>query len=151
MLRGKNIQSICTEIGESACLAFCYCFAAERLKSTFNYDSIAGKATLFRDFLEAANLGYIGEGCWVLNAEQIMNLVNNQHTFIVTKNDNLNGSLDAIEDKLAAVRYSYTDAKGGFHNHWILMNNGKVIFDSLDSSNSVKLGKPDQARIITVR
>ena len=46
------------------------------------------------------------------------------------------------------VRYVYTDKNGKKHGHWVGVENGKIKFSSLESSESVKQGKPTEMRVL---
>ena len=51
-------------------------------------------------------------------------------------------SISKLKDR-TPVRFDYAG-----HSHWVGVENGKVAFNSLKSSNCVNKGKPTQARII---
>ena len=48
------------------------------------------------------------------------------------------------------VRYVYTDKNGKKHGHWVGVENGKIKFNSLESSESVKQGKPTEMRVLKI-
>jgi hypothetical protein len=39
----------------------------------------------------------------------------------------------------------------GKYSHWVVVENGKVVFNSLQYSNCVEKGKPTEARIIKIK
>ena len=39
----------------------------------------------------------------------------------------------------------------GKYSHWVVVENGKVVFNSLQYSNCVAKGKPTEARIIKIK
>ena len=69
------------------------------------------------------------------------NIVNVKKDCFVIKKDV--SSIAGI--KLGAVRYSYNG-----YSHWVLVENGKIVFNSLEDSQSVKYGTPKESRLITV-
>ena len=47
--------------------------------------------------------------------------------------------------KLGAVRYSYNG-----YSHWVLVEDGKIVFNSIDDSQCVKYGTIKEARFIAI-
>jgi hypothetical protein len=45
-----------------------------------------------------------------------------------------------------AVRFDYNG-----HSHWVGVENGKIVYNSIKHSNCVEKGKPTKARIITFK
>lgn len=45
-----------------------------------------------------------------------------------------------IPDGLYACKYEYTDDKGVYHNHWVVRKGSKIVYNSLDVSQCVKVG-----------
>ena len=132
-----NIQTFCEKASEGACLAFCYIRAA------------LGKVIpekMFGILWEAADRNIIDENdnCYVKDAIALMKLANPDKKYSVIKKDIT--SLEDLNGELAAVSY-----KNGGYNHFVLVEKGQIIFDSLDDSKCVKYGKPTTARIIKIK
>lgn len=131
-----NIQTFCEKASEGACLAFCYIRAA------------LGKVIpekMFGILWDAADKNIIDENdyCYVNDAIALMRLANPNKKYAVMKKDIT--SLEELDGQLAAVSF-----KNGGYNHFVLVENGQIIFDSLDNSLCVKYGKPTTARIIKI-
>lgn len=131
-----NIQTFCEKASEGACLAFCYIRAALG-------EVIPEK--MFGILWKAANKGIIDENnnCYVNDAIALMKLANPNKKYSVIKKDIT--SLEELDGQLAAVSY-----KNGVYNHFVLVEKGQIIFNSLDNSMCVKYGKPITARIIKI-
>ena len=131
-----NIQTFCLKASEGACLAFCYIRAA------------LGKVIpekMFGILWDAADKNIIDENdnCYVNDAIALMKLANPNKKYSVIKKDI--SSLEELDGQLAAVSY-----KNGGYNHFVLVEKGQILFDSLDDSKCVKYGKPTTARIIKI-
>lgn len=131
-----KIQTFCEKASEGACLAFCYIRAA------------LGKVIpekMFGILWDAADKNIIDENdnCYVNDAIALMKLVNPNKKYSVIKKDI--SSLEELDGQLAAVSY-----KNGGYNHFVLVEKGQIVFDSLDDSKCVKYGKPTTARIIKI-
>lgn len=131
-----NIQTFCEKASEGACLAFCYIRAA------------LGKVIpekMFGILWDAADKNIIDENdyCYVNDAIALMKLANPNKKYAVMKKDIT--SLEELDGQLAAVSF-----KNGGYNHFVLVEKGQIIFDSLDNSLCVKYGKPTTARIIKI-
>ena len=131
-----NIQTFCEKVSNGACLAFCYIRAA------------LGKVIpekMFGILWEAADKNIIDENddCYVNDAIALMKLANPNKKYSVIKKDI--SSLEELDGQLAAVSY-----KNGGYNHFVLVEKGQIVFDSLDDSKCVKCGKPTTARIIKI-
>lgn len=132
-----NIQTFFEKAGKGACLAMCYIRAVlgEKVTPTMMFDALWQAAE--------NNIIDVNDDCYVRDAVQLMRLVNPSKRSSVTKQKI--SSLDELGEKLAAVNFE----NNGF-NHWVLVENGKIIFDSLDNSQCVKYGVPTSARIIKI-
>ncbi len=131
-----KIQTFCEKASEGACLAFCYIRAA------------LGKVIpekMFGILWEAADKNIIDENdnCYVNDAIALMKLSNPNKKYAVIKKDIT--SLEDLNGELAAVSF-----RNGGYNHFVLVEKGQIIFDSLDNSKCVKYGKPTTARIIKI-
>ena len=131
-----KIQTFCEKAREGACLAFCYISAA------------LGKVIpekMFGILWDAAGKNIIdaNDNCYVNDAIALMKLANPNKKYAVIKKDIT--SLEELNGELAAVSY-----KNGGYNHFVLVEKGQIVFDSLDDSKCVKYGKPTTARIIRI-
>lgn len=87
------------------------------------------------------NIVNVKNDCFVNDAIALMKVANPKKVYSVIKKDV--SSISGI--KLGAVRYSYNG-----YSHWILVENGKIVFNSLEDSQCVKYGTPKEARFITI-
>lgn len=131
-----KIQTFCEKASEGACLAFCYIRAALG-------EVIPEK--MFGILWDAADKNIIdgNDNCYVNDAIALMKLANPNKKYSVIKKDIT--SLEDLNGELAAVSY-----KNGIYNHFVLVEKGQIVFDSLDDSKCVKYGKPTTARIIKI-
>lgn len=88
----------------------------------------------------ALNRKCLDDEGFVLDAERLLNYITGKR-FKVTKK-----AITGIEDiiKPTPVWYSI-DGKSG---HWVVVANGKIVFNPLEVSRNVNQGKPRDARII---
>lgn len=135
----KEIQDITSQyarkmpavFADNLCLFFCYCY----IKGVVFKD--AKKAF---DAAEKARLnGYLGDDGFVLDGELLL-MDGSPYRWSVEKKQI--SSLDEIASA-APVCYSYNG-----HSHWVVAENGKIVFNSLGDSACVKYGKPVSARIV---
>lgn len=129
-----KIQTFMEKAGKGACLALCYVKAA-KLDAT--------ETELFDILWEANEKGIIdaNDDCYVKDAISLMKLANPNKKYSVTKQTI--STIQGIE--LGAVNF-----ENNGYNHWVLVEKGHIIFDSLDDSKCVKLGRVTDARIIRI-
>ena len=130
-----GIQDFFKSAGNGACLALCYIRAALGKEAT---------PQMMIDALYKAaerNIVNVKKDCFVEDAISLMKVANPKKVYSVVKKDV--SSIAGI--KLGAVRYSYNG-----YSHWVLIEDGKIVFNSLDDSQSVKYGTPKESRLITV-
>ena len=130
-----GIQDFFKAAGNGACLALCYVRA-----------SLGKDATpqMMIDVLYKAaerNIINVKKDCFVEDAIALMKVANPTKVYSVIKKDV--SSIAGI--KLGAVRYSYNG-----YSHWILVEDGKIVFNSLEDSQCIKYGMPKEARFITI-
>lgn len=82
----------------------------------------------------------LADDCTVINAELYLKWLTGRN-FNVTK---FNISKLSDVKSVAPVRYDYNG-----HSHWVVVKDGKIVFNSLKESVCVKKGKPTTARIIS--
>lgn len=132
-----KIQDFCKSVGEGGCLAMCYIRAALGEKTT---------PTMMFDALWSASENNIidaNDDCYVRDAISLMRLVNPSKSYSVTKQKI--SSIEELKGEMAAVNFSRGKA-----NHWVLVDKGQIIFDSLEDSQCVKYGNVTDARIIKI-
>lgn len=132
-----KIQDFCKSVGNGGCLALCYIRAALGDKAT---------STMLFDALWSASENNIidaNDDCYVRDAISLMRLVNPSKSYSVTKQKI--SSIEELGGQLAAVNFSRGKA-----NHWVLVDKGQIIFDSLEDSQCVKYGNVTDARIIKI-
>lgn len=132
-----NIQDFCKSLGNGGCLAMTYVRAVlgEKVTPTMMFDALWQAAE--------NNIIDVNDDCYVRDAVQLMRMVNPSKRSSVTKQKIT--SIEELKGELAAVNF-----QNGNFNHWVLVENGKIIFDSLDNSQCVKYGVPTSARIIKI-
>ena len=129
------IQYFFKSAGNGSCLALCY------IKAALGKD--ATPQMMIDALYKAAerNIVNVKKDCFVEDAIALMKVANHKKVYSVIKKDVF--SIAGI--KLGAVRYSYNG-----YSHWVLVEDGKVIFNSLDDSQCVKYGTPKESRLITI-
>lgn len=128
-------QSYATKFFNGVCLALCYLYCSEK-----KVDSEL-EATLL--CLNALDKGLLEEDGTVKSAYDLLKFYDG-NSYDVFKKD-----ISSISDikEPTPVRYY---AKG-FIPHWVVVENGKIVFNPLLNSNSVNKGRPETARIIKKR
>lgn len=130
-----GIQDFFKSAGNGSCLALCYIRAALGKDAT---------PQMMIDALYKAaerNIVNVKKDCFVEDAVSLMKVANSKKVYSVIKKDV--SSIAGI--KLGAVRYSYNG-----YSHWVLVEDGKIVFNSLEDSQSVKYGTPKESRLITI-
>ena len=130
-----GIQDFFKSAGNGSCLALRYIRAALGKDAT---------PQMMIDALYKAaerNIVNVKKDCFVEDAISLMKVANPKKVYSVIKKDV--SSIAGI--KLGAVRYSYNG-----YSHWVLIEDGKIVFNSLEDSQSVKYGTPKEARLITI-
>ena len=130
-----GIQDFFKSAGEGSCLALCYIRAALGKDAT--------PQMMFDVLYKAAerNVINVKKDCFVNDAIALMKVANNKKVYSVIKKEV--SSIAGI--KLGAVRYSYNG-----YSHWVLVEDGKIIFNSLDDSKCVEYGTVKESRLITI-
>ena len=125
-----KVQDFAASIGAGGCLFFCYLFCS----GAYTTDADALKKAA-----EAIENGTIEKDCTVSHPERIFYENAGRRVRILRKKIS---SLDEIKEK-TPVNF----VNGNF-NHWVVVENGKIVFNSLERSVCVAKGKPTEARII---
>lgn len=126
----KNID----QIAKNGCLAMCYLFCIGLEGSEMDYiDNVS----------TAIDFGYLKGDCTVYDADKYLGFFAGEGRYKVLKKNI--SSIAEIKER-TPVCYEY-----GKNQHWVVVENGKIVFNSLANSQCVTRGKPTQARIITLR
>lgn len=127
----KNISKNIKSIGEYSCLAMCYLYCVTHSTDAAYYIDTVNRAI---------DKKVIGEDCLVFNASEFIKFVTGQDWSVTKK------SVSSVSDikQDTPVRYL---AKG-HGGHWVVVNNGKIVFNSLDWSYNVANGVPIEARVL---
>lgn len=120
------------EIGKNACLAMCYIYCAG-----IDPDN---EIEYIRIVNNAIKAGIISKDCTVKSAEQFLQWLTGRKTTVVKKS-----VFDYAHLKEPTpVRFK----ADGYSGHWVVVKDGKIVFNSLVNSINVTKGKPAEARII---
>ncbi len=126
-----EISKNCVNIGKYSCLAMCYlyCIGIDE-ENELEYIRLVNNAI---------KEGLLDDECTVLNAEKFIEHFSGRRCRVLKKN------IYNIKDikEPTPVNYTYNG-----YNHWVVVENGKIAFNSLLNSNCVNKGKPTEARII---
>ncbi len=120
------------EIGKNGCLAMCYIFCA-------GIDP-ENEIEYLRIVNNAIKADILAKDCTVKDAEKFIQWLTGRKTSVSKKTI---AEVDSIESP-APVRYRAEGKEG----HWVVVENGKIVFNSLANSINVTKGKPVEARII---
>lgn len=122
-----NIQTKYKNIGDNACLIFCYMF-----ETGLNMDS------LYYEYEHLVNARVINSDCYINDADSMLYILGCKHA-TVKRGVNPNGN--------TIIPFVY-----GKNAHFVVIGRDKktIVFNSLDSSKCVDIGKLDfnQARFI---
>lgn len=127
-----KIQSFCEKVGKWGCLAFCYleCVGITDDIQKLVYIQKAIKEKIIDNEME------------VLDANKLLALTGKKYTVnkvAITKQS----ELDKIKDP-TPVRYDYGNA-----SHWVVVKEGKIIYNSLTNSVCVNKGFATTSRPIS--
>lgn len=126
----KNIE----QIAKNGCLAMCYLYCLGLEGSEMDY---------IGNVSDAIDFGYLDKDCTVFDADKYLGFFAGVERYKVLKKNI--SSISEIKDR-TPVCYEY-----GKNRHWVVVENGKIVFNSLANSRCVARGKPVEARIITLR
>ena len=122
----KALQTMMIKLADNLCLYLCYKMA--------KYD---GEATLPKMLYELSfdlDKGYVSEDGTVQNANAI------------TGKSVVKCPMNQAKGKYQCVNY-----KNGAFNHWVLYKDGKLWWNSLETSQCVNKGEPDYESIRDIR
>lgn len=125
---GKNVEAI----GKYGCLAMCYLYCVGIEPDTADYIQIVSNCM---------KIGVLDNECTVYNARNYLKHVTGKN-FLVLKESCTD--ISTVWEP-TPVRYDYNG-----HSHWVVVENGKIVFNPLEYSNCVTLGKPVTKRTIAL-
>lgn len=128
----RNVENI----GLYGCLAMCYMFCVGIDGTADNYILSVSQAIDYCRRLPEKDK-FIDTDCTILNASKYLEYLTGKR-FDVTKKQ-----IDDISKikEPTPVRYSYNG-----HSHWVVVENGHIVFNSLINSQCVSKGKPAQVK-----
>lgn len=136
-----KVQSLCSQLGKTGCLAFCY---ARIATDGYGGCELDRDIHLIKSLAHAQKLNLLAKDFTVLNAEKLIHFVNPLVKAIVTKKKI--SSLNEIKTH----EYCCVNFVNGSANHWVWVKYGRVFYNSLDTSLCVEKGNPVDARIIKI-
>jgi hypothetical protein len=110
-------------IAKYGCLAMCYLYCV----------GIEDTLEMIRIISDCMKKGILDNECTVTNARRYLQYVTGKNYDVTKEQFN-----DLKKVKGYPVRYVY-NGKG----HWVVVDNGKIVFNSLINSQCVTKGKPD--------
>lgn len=131
----KNPQTKLINFANGICLALCYLYCSER--------KVEDDKESTKLCIDAWQKGLLEDDGTVKSAYDLLKFYDG-NSYDVFKKD-----ISSISDikEPTPVRYY---AKG-FIPHWVVVENGKIVFNPIINSNSVNKGRPETARIIKKR
>lgn len=123
-------QDYASSIGAGGCLFFCYLYCC---------GAYTGDADALKQAVEAIDKGIIEKDCTCTHPERLFYEKAGRRVRILKK------TISSIEDIKEKTPVNFKN--NGF-NHWVVVENGEIVFNSLEKSVCVAKGKPTDARII---
>lgn len=130
----KNPQTRAMMIGKYGCLAMCYLYCVGIAPKT--------EGDMIKYISSAMDKGLLDEECTVLDASKLLQHFTGKKWHVQKKDID---DIDEIKDA-TPVRFS-----NGGNAHWVVVENGRIVFNSLADSVCVAKGHPTSARVITLR
>ena len=128
----KNLQSI----ANYGCLAMCYLYCI----------GLDGDAVHYIEYLSRAmEKGLLDKDCTVLDGAKYLNHFCGEDRYRVIKKDISDTDLKNIKNR-TPVRFDYNGK-----SHWVVFENGHLVFNPLLNSICVNKGHAATARIISLR
>ena len=127
-----NIQSKCDVLGKYGCLLFSY-LAAVGLEEEL----------AIVHFERLVQAGIIDEECTVLDADFLYEYFRVNAS--VRKEDDVS---KAPARDVYVAKWQYVDNEGKKHSHFVVMQAGKIIYNSLDNSQTIQKGRIISLRLI---
>lgn len=129
----KHPQTVIQKFNNNACLFMCYLYCVG-----LEPDTIPSWLDYFKNAYEK---GFIDDECFVQNAEGLIRALTGRKVFVLKKD------ISKIEGIIGPSPVWYS--KDGKSGHFVVVQNGKIIFNPLEKSINVNEGKPRSVRIIT--
>lgn len=130
----KAPQTKAETIGKYGCLAMCYayCLGIEpELDSEY-----------IRIVSDAMDKGILDDECTVLDASKYLQYLSGKRWDVTKMTIDTPSKIAEIKDR-TPVRFDYNGK-----SHWVVVEDGKIVFNSLEKSYCVSFGKPTTARVI---
>lgn len=132
--KAKELSKYIESIANYSCLAMCYLFCIGIELNEYDFINYVA---------EAIKEGLLDDDCSVKDGATFLNRFAGVDRFTVSKKEIK--SISEIKQQ-APVRFDYNGT-----SHWVVVENGKIIFNPLKQSTCVDKGKPTTARIIELR
>lgn len=126
----KSIKNHIAEIADNGCLAMCYAYCVGLEGDALSYIELVARAI---------DSKVLAKDCTVESAELYLKHLTGRN-FQVLKKDITD--ISKIKER-TPVKYEY-----GNLGHWVVVENGKIVFNSVLNSLCVSKGRPTSARII---
>jgi len=130
----KNPQTRSLMIGKYGCLAMCYLYCMGICPAT--------DGEMIKHISTAIDKGLLDEECTVLDAAKFLEYFTGKKWQVEKESVS---DIKKIKEA-APVRYEYNG-----NGHWVVVKNGKIVFDPIADSVCVKNGEPASARVITLK
>lgn len=134
----ENVADNIKEIGKNGCLAMCYIYCVGIEPNEEGFVQICS---------DAINAGKLDKDCFVTDASDFLHWLTGKRYDVTKKQYN---NIEDIKGP-SPVCYTYNGKC-----HWVVVENGKIVFNSLINSLCVTKGKPMEnpknpnTRIITL-
>lgn len=126
-------QTVIQEFNNNTCLFICYIYCCGLLP-----DTLEGWLDYYSRALKAK---CIGEDGFVLDAEKLIFCLTGRKVSVTKK------AIQNIEEVTGPYPVMYS-MNGGKSGHFVVVENGKIVFNPLEVSQNVNKGKPVSVREI---
>ena len=129
----QNIQAI----GNYGCLAMCYLYSVGIDGDSENYIRAVSQSMDYSKKLPAPQK-FIDEECTILNASAYLEYHTGKRFEVIKHNYT---SIEQIKNP-TPVRFEYLNPENNKkYSHWVVVENGKIVFNSLINSSCISRGK----------
>ena len=128
-------QTAIQEFNNNTCLFMCYIYCCGLLP-----DSLEGWLDYY---IRALKTKCIGEDGFILDAEKLIFCLTGRKVSVMKK------AIQNIEEITGPYPVMYS-MNGGKSGHFVVVENGKIVFNPLEVSQNVNKGKPVSARVISL-
>ena len=130
----KFPQTAIKKFNDSTCLFMCYLYCIgiepDKLSSWMRY------------YADALDKGVLSEEGYVLDGEKLLYLLTGKK-YTIEK-----AAIDSIKDLKGPYPVQYVC---GDYGHFVVVENGEIVFNPLEYSNCVTNGRPASARILKLK